>query len=98
MSFDQCEYCGLESNALQAKSSINRHIKNESKKPKEERGNHPGQGTKEFLRIAAIRKFRTKAATPEERKERTAKRNYKYIDKRKITDEKKVEAAFKILP
>jgi valyl-tRNA synthetase len=82
---------------------INRHIKTEARKPVPEPEDgkspdrHPRLGTLAFELVSEIRNFRSKAATVEERKVKTAERNSKYMGKRKESDEKKIKKAFTIL-
>ena len=96
MGLDHCPYCPTVSHAKQARSMINRHIKLEAEKPVPS-GNHPRKGSAEWEIVSAARGFREKAATLEERKDKTSQRNYKYMDKRRPEDEKKVRNAFKTL-
>ena len=97
MGYDICEYCDLESKTKSARSSINRHIKNEALKPKEQRGPHPGVDDESYIRTAERRRFHSDAGSMPERMKNNSIRNAKYRDKRKLQDDKKVEAAFKKL-
>jgi hypothetical protein len=97
MGFDVCPFCEYESTAVKARSAVNRHIKETAKKSKKERGDHPGVNDVAFIQISKQRKFRSKAKSHEERTMNNAIRNAKYRNKRRLRDEKKVEAAFRQL-
>ena len=97
MGYDKCEFCDLESTAHTATATINRHIKTEALKPREKRGKHPGLNDKAYNRTARHRNFRQKAESEEERKMKISTSDAKYRAKRTAQDEKKVEAAFKLL-
>ena len=96
MGYDICEYCDLESKPKSARSSINRHIKYEALKPKDQHDPHPGVDDESYIRIAE-RRFHSDATSMLERIKNNSIRNAKYRDKRKLQDDKKVEAAFKKL-
>jgi hypothetical protein len=97
MGFDVCPFCEYESKALKARSVVNRHIKETAKKSKKERGDHPGVNDDAFIQISKQRKFHSIAKSEEERRTNNANRNAKYRNKRRLRDEKKVEAAFRQL-
>lgn len=97
MGYDKCEFCDLESTTHTATATINRHIKTEALKPRAKRGKHPGLNDKAYNRTAEYRNFRQKAESEEERKMKISTSDAKYRAKRTVQDEKKVEAAFKLL-
>jgi hypothetical protein len=97
MPYAKCPYCPLVSTTPGAQSAINRHIRTEALKPADERKRHPAKGSYQFELVEQERNFRTKAATEEERNQKTAERKAKYSAKRKIIDENKVEDAYHTL-
>ena len=97
MPYAKCPYCPTVSTAPGAQATINRHIRTEALKPAVQRKRHPAKGSYQFELVEQERNFRTKAATEEERNEKTAERKAKYSAKRKIIDEKKVEEAYHTL-
>jgi hypothetical protein len=97
----ECPYCNFKSTAAKPVSMVNRHIKEKALIPlADDRGNHPAKGSAEYNLMAQRRGFHTNAVTEEEvkkQKQKTAFRKSEYAEKRKLSDQKKVEEAYRNL-
>src|ERR1700694_4840589 len=95
-----CPYCEYTVSHGTALSSLNRHLKQEAKKPDNKRGKHPAENDAEFAKLAKERNFRSNAQSIEEQQERRVASIQRYKDnlnaekeRRKRRDEDKVRCA-----